>query len=144
MEAIIANRLKRVRRALETAGANTLLETHPANVYYLSGFTGDSGILLVEPSGVTLFTDGRFTIQTMVPKAGSYIIYCDVFPVGALSAGRWACSKKTVGRRLISGTAALQRATACVLDRVYPELRAGGFVTPGQPRALFGTVRYVL
>ena len=26
--------------------------------------------------------DGSFTIETMVPKAGSYIIYCDVFPVG--------------------------------------------------------------
>jgi Xaa-Pro aminopeptidase len=63
MEAVIANRLKRVRDALEAAGANTLLEGHPANVYYLSGFTGDSGMLLVEPSSVTLFTDGRFTIQ---------------------------------------------------------------------------------
>jgi outer membrane receptor protein involved in Fe transport len=28
------------------------------------------------------------------------------------------------------------------LNRVYPELRAGGFVTPGQPRAVFGSVRY--
>ena len=29
-------------------------------------------------------TDGRFTIETMVPKAGAYIIYCDVFPVGGM------------------------------------------------------------
>ena len=28
--------------------------------------------------------DGSFTIDTMVPKAGSYIIYCDVFPVGGM------------------------------------------------------------
>src|SRR6267142_558895 len=28
--------------------------------------------------------DGSFTIETMVPKAGSYIIYCDVFPVGGI------------------------------------------------------------
>jgi iron complex outermembrane recepter protein len=28
------------------------------------------------------------------------------------------------------------------LDRAYPELRAGGFVTPGQPRSLYGTVRH--
>ena len=28
--------------------------------------------------------DGSFTIETMVPKAGSYIIYCDVFPVGGM------------------------------------------------------------
>src|SRR5215471_8784456 len=29
-------------------------------------------------------TDGSFTIETTVPKAGSYIIYCDVFPVGGM------------------------------------------------------------
>jgi hypothetical protein len=28
--------------------------------------------------------DGSFTIQTLVPRAGSYLIYCDVFPVGGL------------------------------------------------------------
>jgi outer membrane receptor protein involved in Fe transport len=28
-----------------------------------------------------------------------------------------------------------------VFDRVYPELRAGGFVSPGQPRALFASLR---
>src|SRR6266403_4675788 len=70
MEAIMLDRLKRVRLALEAEGANTLLETHPANIYYLSGFTGDSGMLLVEPSPVTLFTDGRFTIQAREEAAG--------------------------------------------------------------------------
>jgi len=70
MEAIMLDRLKRVRLALEAEGANTLLETHPANIYYLSGFTGDSGMLLVEPSAVTLFTDGRFTIQARQEAGG--------------------------------------------------------------------------
>ena len=28
--------------------------------------------------------DGGFTTETMVPKAGSYIIYCDIFPVGGM------------------------------------------------------------
>jgi outer membrane receptor protein involved in Fe transport len=27
-----------------------------------------------------------------------------------------------------------------LLDRAYPELRAGGFVSPGQPRAVYVTV----
>ena len=31
-----------------------------------------------------------------------------------------------------------------LLNRSYPELRAGGFITPGQPRALFGSMRYTL
>ena len=29
-----------------------------------------------------------------------------------------------------------------LLDRDYPELRAGGFVAPGQPRSLFANIRY--
>ncbi len=28
------------------------------------------------------------------------------------------------------------------LDKQYPEVRAGGFVSPGQPRSIYGTVRY--
>ncbi|HWH04528.1 MAG TPA: TonB-dependent receptor, partial [Gemmatimonadales bacterium] len=29
-----------------------------------------------------------------------------------------------------------------VLNHMYRELEAGGFVTPGQPRSVFGTIRY--
>jgi Xaa-Pro aminopeptidase len=57
------SRLKRLRHSLDTTGAGTLLETHAANIYYLCGFSGDSGALLVDPTSATLFTDGRFTIQ---------------------------------------------------------------------------------
>jgi Xaa-Pro aminopeptidase len=56
-------RLKQAREAAARAGANTLLVTGAADMFYLSGFTGDAGVLLVEPSKVTLFTDGRFTTQ---------------------------------------------------------------------------------
>ncbi len=70
MDTMISNRLKRVRRALEAAGANMLVETHPPNIYYLSGFTGDSAVLLVETSSVKLFTDGRFTIQAREEAPG--------------------------------------------------------------------------
>src|ERR1700674_5809034 len=57
------SRLKRLRQALDTAEASTLLETHLPNIYYLCGFSGDSGALLVDPTSAILFTDGRFTIQ---------------------------------------------------------------------------------
>jgi Xaa-Pro aminopeptidase len=70
MEAMIVDRLKRVRLALQAVGADALLETHPANIHYLSGFTGDSGMLLVELSSATLFTDGRFTIQAKEEARG--------------------------------------------------------------------------
>jgi len=63
MDTLNLVRLKRVREAIEVAGATALLETHRPNVYYLTGFTGDSGALLVDASSATLFTDGRFTTQ---------------------------------------------------------------------------------
>jgi Xaa-Pro aminopeptidase len=42
---------------------DALLVTHPADWFYLTGFTGDSGALLVSRRGATLITDGRFTVQ---------------------------------------------------------------------------------
>ena len=42
---------------------DALLVSAPPNVRYLSGFTGDNGLLLITPDSLTLFTDPRFTIQ---------------------------------------------------------------------------------
>jgi Xaa-Pro aminopeptidase len=42
---------------------DALLISASPNVRYLSGFTGDNGLLLVTPDSQTLFTDPRFTIQ---------------------------------------------------------------------------------
>ena len=42
---------------------DALLISAPPNVRYLSGFTGDNGLLLVTADSQTLFTDPRFTIQ---------------------------------------------------------------------------------
>ena len=64
------SRLKRLRQALDKAGAGALLETHLPNIYYSCGFTGDSGALLVDSTSATLFTDGRFTIQAKEETRG--------------------------------------------------------------------------
>jgi Xaa-Pro aminopeptidase len=63
MPTTTTSRIKRLRHALDSAGAGALLETHLPNIYYLCGFSGDSGALLVDATSATLFTDGRFTIQ---------------------------------------------------------------------------------
>jgi Xaa-Pro aminopeptidase len=42
---------------------DALLISAASNVRYLSGFTGDNGLLLVTADSQTLFTDPRFTIQ---------------------------------------------------------------------------------
>jgi outer membrane receptor protein involved in Fe transport len=41
------------------------------------------------------------------------------------------------------GSALLDVGIRNLLDKTYPELRAGGFVAPGQPRSVYGTVRYI-
>lgn len=41
------------------------------------------------------------------------------------------------------GNALLQLGVRNLLDQAYPELRAGGFVAPGQPRSLYGAARYL-
>jgi len=48
----------------------SLLVTHPADWYYLTGFTGESGALVVTRRGTTLITDGRFTGQAKVETTG--------------------------------------------------------------------------
>ena len=47
-----------------------LVVTHPANWYYLTGFTGESGALVVSPDRTTLLTDGRFTVQAKAETHG--------------------------------------------------------------------------
>jgi len=64
------SRLKRLRHALDAAGAGSFLETHLPNIFYLCGFSGDSAALLVDPTSATLFTDGRFTIQAKQETRG--------------------------------------------------------------------------
>jgi Xaa-Pro aminopeptidase len=43
--------------------ADAYLVTHLPNIYYLCGFTGSAGVLLVEQKRATLFTDSRYTFQ---------------------------------------------------------------------------------
>ena len=40
------------------------------------------------------------------------------------------------------GPATLELGIRNLLDHAYPELRAGGFVAPGQPRTVYAGVRY--
>jgi outer membrane receptor protein involved in Fe transport len=42
------------------------------------------------------------------------------------------------------GTGEFELGVRNLLNRTYPELRAGGFVTPGEPRSLFASLRYTL
>jgi Xaa-Pro aminopeptidase len=66
------------RRALASllsqAKLDCLLITHPANWFYLTGFTGESGALLVSRKGTALITDSRFTVQAQEETSGVRIV----------------------------------------------------------------------
>jgi Xaa-Pro aminopeptidase len=55
--------MDRLRSFFSVSGADALLVTHLPNIAYLCGFTGSAGLLLVEASSATLFTDSRYTFQ---------------------------------------------------------------------------------
>jgi Xaa-Pro aminopeptidase len=50
-----------------------MLVSHPANIRYLCGFSGSAGLLLVEPSRATLFTDSRYTFQAREEVSGARV-----------------------------------------------------------------------
>ncbi len=50
-------------RQLATEGIDALLVSNPVNVTYLTGFTGDSTVLLLRREGLLLVSDSRYTGQ---------------------------------------------------------------------------------
>jgi Xaa-Pro aminopeptidase len=63
MNTAFARRRASLAQKLDENQVDALLVTHPADWYYLTGFTGESGALVVSRRGATLVTDGRFTGQ---------------------------------------------------------------------------------
>jgi len=66
------------RRALQSQLASTrlsgLLITSPASWYYLIGFTGEAGALVISQRGAALVTDGRFVSQAKQETSGVRIV----------------------------------------------------------------------
>jgi len=65
-----AKRRRLLLSELRRRQLDCLLVTQPANWYYLTGFTGESGVLAVSRKGTTLITDGRFTTQAKEEAGG--------------------------------------------------------------------------
>jgi len=70
MDAEHTKRRKAILAEIASRKLDCLLVTHPANWYYLTGFTGESGALVVSPDGATIVTDGRFTVQAKEETGG--------------------------------------------------------------------------
>src|SRR3954471_18062411 len=58
-----ARRLEKLRKAIRGDRIDLLMVTSETNVRYLSGFSGESSVLLVGKDQTILASDGRFTTQ---------------------------------------------------------------------------------
>jgi Xaa-Pro aminopeptidase len=67
------NRLKVIRAAIKGAGTDCLIVTKPANVTYITGFSGQDSWAIVLPRAVVLVTDSRYTEQ-----AGRQCRFCKI------------------------------------------------------------------
>ena len=78
------SRLRRLRFLFAASGVDAVLVTHLPNINYLCGFTGSSGMLLVEVDRATLFTDSRYTLQCREEVSGATVNIVSGGLVGAV------------------------------------------------------------
>jgi Xaa-Pro aminopeptidase len=67
-------RVHALQKLLKADGLDALVITSPADWYYLCGFSGESGALLADRRGLTLVTDGRFTVQAAEELEGVKVV----------------------------------------------------------------------
>ncbi|MBI3040124.1 MAG: aminopeptidase P family protein [Chloroflexi bacterium] len=70
----IANRLKKLRRSLAEKEIGGIFISQAENRYYLSGFDGSAGYLLITPQDAVLATDFRYLEQAKV-QAPDYQVF---------------------------------------------------------------------
>jgi len=70
----VQQRRRKLTASFSDEKIDALLITSAPNWYYLTGFTGESGALIVSPKGTTLITDGRFMVQGRAEMSGVRIL----------------------------------------------------------------------
>jgi Xaa-Pro aminopeptidase len=73
MSSPYAERRRKVLKELRRRRLDCLLVTHRPNWYYLTGFTGEAGVLAITARSTTLITDGRFTQQAKEEAPGVHV-----------------------------------------------------------------------
>ncbi len=105
-----------------------LLVMHPANWYYLSGFSGEAGALLLLRRGSVMVTDGRFTAQAKQETSGIRV----VAQKGSLTAsvGAWLKTQRRsrIGFDASQLTVAQLRALRAAAGRKVRWIAASGAV----------------
>jgi Xaa-Pro aminopeptidase len=91
----VDGRLDRLRALLAEAGTDRepvggLLVTTPANIRWLTGFSGSAGLLLVTPDRAVLTTDGRYRTQSTEQLRASGVEDQVAVVIGGVAAQREA------------------------------------------------------
>jgi Xaa-Pro aminopeptidase len=105
----VVGRLDRVRAALaahdeaEDADGPTdcLLVTAPANIRWVTGFSGSAGVLLVAPGGALLATDGRYRTQAAEQLTAAGVGDEIGISIGGVVAQREALADTAGGARVV-------------------------------------------
>jgi Xaa-Pro aminopeptidase len=98
----LRGRLGRLRALLATAApdqqsVDALLVTTPANIRWLTGFTGSAGLLLVTGERAVLTTDGRYRAQSSEQLAAAGVDAEVAITIGGLQVQRQALVDTTDG-----------------------------------------------
>jgi Xaa-Pro aminopeptidase len=101
MKTPFAQRRRALQAQIAAKGLSGIVSTNPADWYYLTGFTGEAGELILLGNGTALVTDGRFTVQAKEETSGIRVVKQE----GSLaaSAGKWL---RSMGRGKIGFNAA--------------------------------------
>jgi outer membrane receptor protein involved in Fe transport len=114
-------------RAFVTEDGDTL---NGARVFNTARFVGAGSLDWVPPATIWQLHGGLNLVGPYTP-----------FDEPGVELPSYALVNASAGVRL--GAALVEIGARNLLDHAYPELRAGGFVVPGQPRSVYGSVRYV-
>ena len=100
-----------------------------ARVYNTARYVGTAGVTVAPPGGT-------WRLGASASLMGPY----SPFDEPGVVLGSYVLLHLSGGVRL-GELGTLDLGVRNLLDRAYPELRAGGFVSPGQPRTVFATLR---
>jgi Xaa-Pro aminopeptidase len=124
------------RRALQARIAEKhlagVLSVNPASWYYLTGFTGEAGALLVSSKGSLLVTDGRFTSQVKEETSGVRVVRQKESLMGTLGKLLRDGSRSRIGFDATQLTVAQFRALRKAAGTRVRWVRADGYVEKGR------------
>jgi Xaa-Pro aminopeptidase len=69
-----AHRRRALQARIAARGLWSILSTNPADWFYLTGFTGEAGALIISQTESALVTDGRFTAQAKEEAPGVRVV----------------------------------------------------------------------